>query len=256
MLFGALLAGAVGDIVGRRRVMLTDYAWFFIGMAVTAFMHTTATFGVVRPFYHRPRQGGIDRHHRCPGRRDRAAGKEEPVRHHQLFRGAAGSLLGSFLAIVLLDSVGRRGLFLVGALPLVTLLPMAFCRLPESVTWLVANGQPDKARAVSARTGLPMPGSVPQQEKAEKVGFAGLFGRGFWFATVITGLMSALAQCLNYFLSTWLPVLMEQVGSIFYILTGLAVLGVILTLLVPCAHRADGSRATPVEPTLAVGTRR
>ena len=39
MLFGALLAGAVGDIVGRRRVMLTAYAWFSVGMAVTAFMH-------------------------------------------------------------------------------------------------------------------------------------------------------------------------------------------------------------------------
>ena len=34
MLFGALLAGAVGDIVGRRRVMLTAYAWFSVGMAV------------------------------------------------------------------------------------------------------------------------------------------------------------------------------------------------------------------------------
>ena len=38
MLFGALLAGAVGDVVGRRRVMLTAYAWFSIGMAITAFM--------------------------------------------------------------------------------------------------------------------------------------------------------------------------------------------------------------------------
>ncbi len=48
MLFGALLAGAFGDIVGRRRVMLTAYAWFSIGMAVTAFMHTTTTFGIFR----------------------------------------------------------------------------------------------------------------------------------------------------------------------------------------------------------------
>ena len=36
MLFGALLAGAFGDIVGRRKVMLTAYAWFSVGMAVTA----------------------------------------------------------------------------------------------------------------------------------------------------------------------------------------------------------------------------
>ena len=46
MLFGSLLAGAFGDIVGRRRVMLTAFAWFSIGMAVTAFMHNTTTFGI------------------------------------------------------------------------------------------------------------------------------------------------------------------------------------------------------------------
>ncbi len=58
-----------------------------------------------------------------------------------------------------------------------------------------------------------MPDTVPQQEaKAEKVGFAGLFSRGFCFATVVTGLVGALAQVLNYFLNTWLPVLMEQAG--------------------------------------------
>ena len=32
VLVGALLAGTVGDIIGRRKVMLTAYAWFAIGM--------------------------------------------------------------------------------------------------------------------------------------------------------------------------------------------------------------------------------
>ena len=36
VLVGALLAGTVGDILGRRKVMLVAYAWFSIGMAVTA----------------------------------------------------------------------------------------------------------------------------------------------------------------------------------------------------------------------------
>src|SRR3954454_12154455 len=31
MMFGALLAGAFGDILGRRKVMLIAYAWFSIG---------------------------------------------------------------------------------------------------------------------------------------------------------------------------------------------------------------------------------
>jgi AAHS family benzoate transporter-like MFS transporter len=43
-----------------------------------------------------------------------------------------------------------------------------------------------------------------------------------------------------------------SVSSIFYILTGLAVLGVVLTLLVPRAHRAGAGQSAPVEPTVSV----
>ena len=32
VLVGALAAGSVGDIVGRRKVMLVAYAWFAVGM--------------------------------------------------------------------------------------------------------------------------------------------------------------------------------------------------------------------------------
>ena len=45
-----------------------------------------------------------------------------------------------------------------------------------------------------------------------------------------------------------------SVNSIFYILTGLAVLGVFLTLLVPRAHRDNDIHSTPIEPTVPVGT--
>jgi AAHS family benzoate transporter-like MFS transporter len=77
-----------------------------------------------------------------------------------------------------------------------------------------------------------MPDAVPHQAKSGKVGFAGLFSRTFWFATIITGLMSALAQGLNYFLNTWLPVLMEQAGfnakgslAFLLVLSGGAIVG-------------------------------
>ena len=42
VLVGALLAGPVGDILGRRKVMLFAYAWFSIGMAVTALTSSVA----------------------------------------------------------------------------------------------------------------------------------------------------------------------------------------------------------------------
>jgi MFS transporter, AAHS family, benzoate transport protein len=48
VLVGALLAGTVGDIIGRRKVMLTAYAWFAIGMGLTALTNTASMFGLLR----------------------------------------------------------------------------------------------------------------------------------------------------------------------------------------------------------------
>ena len=64
------------------------------------------------------------------------------------------------------------------------------------------------------------------------MGLAGLFSRRFSFATVVVGLMGALAQFLNYYLNTWLPVLMEQAGfntkgslAFLLVLSGGAIIG-------------------------------
>ena len=36
MMLGALVAGTLGDLIGRRKVMIGAIAWFSIGMAVSA----------------------------------------------------------------------------------------------------------------------------------------------------------------------------------------------------------------------------
>src|SRR6478672_2337509 len=48
VMVGALLAGSVGDILGRRKVMLMSYAWFSICMACTARATTSTAFGWLR----------------------------------------------------------------------------------------------------------------------------------------------------------------------------------------------------------------
>ena len=377
MLFGALLAGAVGDIVGRRRVMLTAYAWFSIGMAVTAFTHNTTTFGIFR-FLTGLGMGALIATTGALVAEIAPPGKKNLCSAISYCGVPLGSLLGSFLAIVLLDSIGWRGLFLIGALPLVTLLPLAIYRLPESVSWLVAKGQIDKARAVSERTGLPMPDSVPAAGEGRKGGVRGPVQPGFlvrdgdhgiderprprsellpqhvvagadgtsgvqrerltrlpagaeWrrdrggagglpvrrpvgaqtgcclcfliggvFIALMTldlplpvrlvfvavvGLGTTGTSLLIYGLvANQFPTKMRgaavawaagfgrlggvsgpllggfvlaaglSVNSIFYILTGLALVGVVLTLLVPRAHREDDIHSTPIEPTVPVGT--
>src|SRR4051794_37903123 len=216
VLVGALLAGTVGDILGRRKVMLAAYAWFSVGMAVTALTHTTATFGLMR-FMTGLGVGALVATTGALVSEYAPPGKKNLVNAITYSGVPIGSLLAALLAIILLDVIGWRGMFWIGALPLVTLLPLAIFKMPESVAWLASRGRLDEARAISARTGVPLPEAPSAQAAAAgaaapvgggRAGFAGLFGPGYLFPTLVLGLMSATGLVLVYSLNTWLPELM------------------------------------------------
>ena len=160
VLVGALLAGSVGDIIGRRKVMLFAYAWFAIGMGVTAMMTSTAMFGLLRFITGLgvgalvATTGAIVSEFAPPGKKN--------LCNAITYSGVPiGQPAAALLAIILLDSIGWRGMFLIGALPLVTLLPLAYFKMPESPAWLASRGRMDEARAISERTGVPVPGAAP-----------------------------------------------------------------------------------------------
>jgi AAHS family benzoate transporter-like MFS transporter len=139
-------------------------------------------------------------------------------------------------------------MFWIGALPLVTLLPLAYFKMPESVAWLVSRGRIAEAREVSARTGMPLPEELPPAPAADesaaagqytgragntaRAGYGGLFDRRNWLPTVLLGLTSAMVLLLVYSLNTWLPELMLRAGfnakgslAFLLVLNGGAVVG-------------------------------
>ncbi len=109
-------------------------------------------------------------------------------------------------------------------MPLVTLLPLAYFKMPESVAWLASRGRMEEARALSERTGVPLPEPARSSNAVEsingnkvpahqdKVGFAGLFSSYYLFPTIILGMMSAIGLMLVYSLNTWLPEIMLRAG--------------------------------------------
>ena len=209
VLVGALAAGAVGDRIGRRKVMLVNLAWFSVGMAVTATTQSVATFGLFRFFTGIgvgalvATVGALVAELAPPGQRNRY--------NAIVYSGVpAGGVLAALTAIALGDSIGWRGLFWIGALPIVVLLPLAVRFLPESPKWLVARGRIADAEAVSARTGIPVPAPEPVVE--DKVGFPALASRRFAFPTALLGLMSFAGLLLTYGLNTWLPQIMGEQG--------------------------------------------
>src|SRR5689334_22474630 len=159
VLVGALLAGTVGDLLGRRKVMLTAYAWFSVGMGATALTHTTGTFGLMR-FITGLGVGALVATTGALVSEYAPPGKKNLINAITYSGVPIGSLIAALLAIILLAGIGWRGMFWIGALPLVTLLPLAIFKMPESVAWLAARGRLEEARAISAKTGVPLPDEV------------------------------------------------------------------------------------------------
>jgi MFS transporter, AAHS family, benzoate transport protein len=240
VLVGALLAGAVGDIIGRRKVMLVSYAWFAVFMAFTALATNTTMFGIGRFLTGIGvgalvgTTGALVAEFAPPGRKN--------LCNAITYSGVPfGSLLAALLGILLLESIGWRGLFWIGSLPLVTLLPLAYFKMPESVAWLVSRGRIAEAQQISAKTGMPLPTELPPsaadrpaatRTSTGRAGYGGLFDGQNWLPTVLLGLTSAMVLLLVYSLNTWLPELMLRAGfdakgslAFLLVLNGGAVVG-------------------------------
>ena len=211
---GALLAGSVGDIIGRRKVMLASYAWFSVGMGLTALSTSTSSLGWMR-FVTGIGIGSLVA--TTAALVAEYAPKDKKNLYIAICNGGIplGSMLSAVLAIALMAHIGWRGMFWIGAVPVVTLLPLAYFKMPESVAWLAARGRLEEARALSARTGVDLPVAAPRTATApsmERTGFAGLFSAHYILPTLVLGCMSATGLLLVYSLNTWLPELMLRAG--------------------------------------------
>ncbi|PYE13677.1 AAHS family benzoate transporter-like MFS transporter [Williamsia limnetica] len=211
VMVGALAAGAIGDRIGRRRMMLINIVWFSIGMAVTATAQSIVSFGVLR-FLTGIGVGGLVAtvgamiaEFAPPGKRN--------LYNAIVYSGIpVGGVLAAALAIVLEDHIGWRGLFWVGALPLVILLPLAMRKMPESPRWLISRGRLEDARNVCDSTGIPFPEDTVTASDTAKVGFAVLATRKYLTPTALLGVMSFSGLLLTYGLNTWLPQIMKNAG--------------------------------------------
>lgn len=214
VLVGSLTCGFLGDHFGRRRLILGGIAWFSIGMFITALTTSVAAFGTMR-FLTGLGLGVILATAGATIAEFAPAGRRNFYNAIVYSGIPAGGVTAALLGIVLLEPLGWRGLFMLGATPILFLLPLAWFKLPESPRWLLSRGREEEARAAAARTGVPLvEEAVIQQAGAApaKRGFAAAFSRQFLVATVLLGFMSFSGLLLTYGLNTWLPRIMEGYG--------------------------------------------
>lgn len=240
VMVGALTAGAVGDFLGRRKMMLINIVWFSVGMALTSLATSIPAFGILR-FLTGIGVGALVATAGAVVAEFAPAGKRNFYNAIVYSGVPAGGLLASLLAIVLNGITDWRGLFLIGALPLVFLLPLALVKLPESPRWLAARGRTEEALRLSVKTGITLESApaggagvkantpdggtaAPRSRTATQpppalrkdgrplIGFAALASGTYRKPTILLGLMSFCGLLLTYGLNTWLPEIMGQHG--------------------------------------------
>lgn len=233
VLLGSFASGFIGDILGRKKMLMIGIAWFSIGMAVTALTGTVFTFGLMR--FVTGLGLGLVIATAGPTIAEFAPKDKRGLFNAIVYSGVpAGGMFASLCGISLGEMIGWRGLFLIGATPILFLVPLAAMKLPESPRWLLSRGQEERAIEIARETGVPLEDELAVRRATtvpKRTGYLALFTREFGLATLLMATMSFAGLLLTYGMNTWLPRIMESYGYADqklwfpFVLNGAAVVG-------------------------------
>jgi AAHS family benzoate transporter-like MFS transporter len=167
MMIGALTIGTLTDLVGRRKALIGAVASFSLFTLLCAVAPNATIFGLLR-FLAGLGLGGclptaiamVNEFTRA-GRSGRATTTIMTGYH-------VGAVATAALAIVVVDSIGWRWRFVIGALPALVLVPLMLRHLPESAAYLLAHGRRAEAEEVARRHGLQLESAPPPRTPARR----------------------------------------------------------------------------------------
>ena len=212
MVFGAPASGWLSDRFGRRKVFIGLLAWFSIMMLLASWAPTPELLGLFR-FLAGLGFGGI------PPTALALTTEFAPKDRRALFNSltmagfGVGAMGAGALSVALLQHIGFRGMYAIGGLPLITLVPLAIWLLPESPSFRNRS----TLQASGAKLASPWTGVL----------------RGP--ALVSTALFAAAFFCIFFLvfgLNTWLTQLLRSAGhelsvalKMLIVLNGAAIIG-------------------------------
>jgi len=219
MLIGALVAGTITDIVGRRKLILACVTWFSLAMGLCAIAPSPELFGLFR-FLAGLGLGGV-----VPTASALTIEFAPPERrkfiYALMFSGySVGGILSALLAIPLVPEFGFRIMFAIGLAPLLLVVPLAWRFMPESPAFLLARGRRREAEEIARRYDLVLPPETPRagaqagarDPQGALASVGALFARDYVTATALFWAICFLMLLLVYGLNTWLAQIMRDGG--------------------------------------------
>lgn len=216
MVLGAMTLGTVGDRIGRRRALIYALLIFGVFSLVAAFSTTLWQIILLRFLI------GIGMGGATPALLALSA-EFAPIR----LRGTVmtitilglpgGAMIGGLVAAAWLPMLGWRGIFLLGGVLPLLLVPLALWQLPESPSFLVSRGRDDDQerarRTISTVTGQPVVGElVPEAKTVQQGSVRELFSPRFRLATLAIWATYLLNWISWFLLLQWLPTALTLLG--------------------------------------------
>jgi AAHS family benzoate transporter-like MFS transporter len=211
MLVGALAAGTIADRIGRKKLMLSCVTLFSLASGLCAVAGSVAVFGLGRTLAGvglgglLPTAISMVSDYAPRGRAALTIGLLMTAHH-------AGGILSAYVALWIVEPLGWRAAFWVCVVPLL-FVPVLLKWLPESLSFLVAQGRRAEASELAARYDAELPAAPAARTAGARWGnLAALFQGREWIQTLLYWLASFGGLLLVYGVATWLPTLMRSEG--------------------------------------------
>jgi benzoate transport len=219
-LFGAITCGALSDRIGRKKTLILGSIIFALGTLLVYVSHSIQSLIPIRVFTGFGIGGAVPCAITLTSEYSPLKGRGKYV--SIMYSGfLIGIVLGSFIAGLMLESIGWRPLFLVGFFaPLAAILILAL-KLPESARWIAAGDKNEKHREalvevikkmqpgvqIDAATQFVSTGSIRGKAPVKEL----FSGRLAWVTPTVWAyyLISSIAV---FFLGSWSPELLVGKG--------------------------------------------
>ena len=218
LMLGALTMGPLADRVGRKRIILASTVVFGLCTLATLLARDTTELLVLR-FLTGLGLGGA-----MPNAVALTA-EFSPHRRRAtmvmtMFAGfSVGAALGGLIAAALIPTAGWQGVFVVGGAAPLLLAPVLAWRLPESARFLAVAGQGGGRllaimRAMFPQGDLRADTRLVSHDPAHQGNpLPRLFAEGRARATVLLWVIFFMSLLDLYFLSNWLPTVLNELGA-------------------------------------------